>query len=551
MIWFNAVHAPIGAHSAFTLGHIGKTGGFSVENGKSADENVFVAIESAEHPGCFRALPFWEPSEDEAARFDHQNAATGTPADGPLTTFAPEEVSREFKLGSDRFRAGDLELTIYSRVLPLADPESADPAVLASQLCPAVIAELTIDNRRGTRERRGLFGFQSEARLDNMRRLANGIASGQAVAVTTDAPAELLQNFNIERILDLPDEVSLATGLGNCGVLRFCAAPGERAVFRLAFAFHRAGVVTTGEPMSYYYWRFFPDLESVGDYALTHFEEWKEESLAADRVIEQSRLSPERAFQLIHAVRSYYASTQLFDCGGRAVWVVNEGEYRMLNTFDLTIDQLFFELRMNPWTVRNELERFVERYSYVDRYGISFTHDMGVRNHFTPPGFSSYECPRLPGCFSYMTREQLVNWALAAATYCLSTGETRWSETFALVFQSMRNRADDDGLLVRNSDRCGKDGIEITTYDSLDESLGQADGNLYLAVKTWAAYLALAEILPDPAPARELARRSGLAINRAALADGTIPSILDRPDSGKIIPAIEGLIFPYFLGLEA
>lgn len=32
-------------------------------------------------------------------------------------------------------------------------------------------------------------------------------------------------------------------------------------------------------------------------------------------------------------------------------------------------------------------------------------------------------------------------------------------------------------------------GSEITTYDSLDPSLGQARGNVYLAVKCWAAYV--------------------------------------------------------------
>ena len=38
----------------------------------------------------------------------------------------------------------------------------------------------------------------------------------------------------------------------------------------------------------------------------------------------------------------------------------------MMNTLDLTVDMMFFELRMNPWTVRNVLEHFVTRYSYED-----------------------------------------------------------------------------------------------------------------------------------------------------------------------------------------
>ena len=39
----------------------------------------------------------------------------------------------------------------------------------------------------------------------------------------------------------------------------------------------------------------------------------------------------------------------------------------MINTLDLTVDMLFFELKFNPWTVRNVLEQFVNRYSYVDK----------------------------------------------------------------------------------------------------------------------------------------------------------------------------------------
>ncbi len=34
--------------------------------------------------------------------------------------------------------------------------------------------------------------------------------------------------------------------------------------------------------------------------------------------------------------------------GREPFWVVNEGEYRMMNTLDLTIDQSFFELTNEP-----------------------------------------------------------------------------------------------------------------------------------------------------------------------------------------------------------
>lgn len=58
--------------------------------------------------------------------------------------------------------------------------------------------------------------------------------------------------------------------------------------------------------------------------------------------------------------------------------------------FDLTVDQLFFEMRLGQsWTVQNVLDSFATRYSYTDTVflpadgpfktypgGLSFTHDQ-------------------------------------------------------------------------------------------------------------------------------------------------------------------------------
>ena len=223
-----------------------------------------------------------------------------------------------------------------------------------------------------------------------------------------------------------------------------------------------------------------------------------------------SGLSPDQQFLVAHSTRSYYGSTQLLDVAGRPAWVVNEGEYCMMNTLDLSVDQCFWELDRNPWVVRNVLDQFLTHYSYVDEVkipngegghdlapgGLSFCHDMGVHNNFSPPGESSYELPDLTGCFSYMTQEQLCNWVLTAACYVAKTGDRAWATrhagTFRECYLSMRNRqGDGEGDWMRHdSARCGT-GAEITTYDSLDESLGQARNNLYIAVKRWAAYAGL------------------------------------------------------------
>jgi hypothetical protein len=113
-----------------------------------------------------------------------------------------------------------------------------------------------------------------------------------------------------------------------------------------------------------------------------------------------------------------------------------------------------------------------------------------------------------------------------------------------------------NGLMGLDSSRT-MGGAEITTYDSLDASLGQARNNIYLAGKCWAAYVALVELfrvsnVPDLAQqAAEQARRCAETVATALNAEGFIPAILDGVNQSCIIPAIEGLVFPLFTQAEA
>src|SRR5690606_19058808 len=129
-------------------------------------------------------------------------------------------------------------------------------------------------------------------------------------------------------------------------------------------------------------------------------------------------------------------------------------------------------------------------------------------------------------------------------------------------FESMVHRDHPDparrtGLMGLDSARVAG-GSETTTYDSLDPSLAQARGNLYVGGKLWAAYVVLEKIFaqggrPDlAAAAAQQARRAAATMLRHVQADGTIPAIIGQGDGpgsrSKIIPAIEGLVFPYFSG---
>lgn len=578
--FFNAHHSPIGAFSSFTLGFPGSGGGLDLELGRSPRQNVYIGAESLDKEGVYEAFPFFASAEDdESKRYDIENMDPDPDKPKIVFPFPRESIKREFQLGTDTWTAKDIRFTIYSQVQSVPDPLTATEEELKLTLVPAVLAELTVDNTKGTKPRRAFFGYQGTDPYSSMRRLDDtcdgiaGVGQGRITAIASKDPGvKSAMHFTIENILTTPHEENWAFGLGPFGMLVVDVPAGKRCTYQFAICFYRGGLVTAGMDCSYYYTRYFPNIESVATYALDHFAELADRAREANRLIERAdHLSDDQKFMLIHSIRSYYGSTQLLDADGEPFWVVNEGEYRMMNTFDLTIDQMFFEIRMNPWTVKNELDMFVNRFSYEDTVrfpgddteypgGISFTHDMGVANTISRPKHSSYEMVGLDGCFSHMTHEQLVNWVLTAAVYIEQTGDTQWMEDRADIlvqcFQSMLHRDHPEpekrnGLMGLDSSRV-KGGAEITTYDSLDVSLGQARNNLYLGGKIWASYLAL-ERLFTKLGKHDLAQEAGAQAERCAntivshvTPEGYIPAVIGEGNDSKIIPAIEGLVYPYF-----
>ncbi|SDK02448.1 glycoside hydrolase family 52 protein [Sediminibacillus albus] len=575
--FFNAHHSPIGSFSSFTLGFTGNGGGLDLELGRSPRKNIYIGVENADKPGVYDALPFFGTETDESSRFDIENPDPEPDKPNIIHPFSKEQVERDFKLGTDTWKAGDITFRLYSQVHPVADPESASEEDLKLTLVPAVLAELTIDNSKGKRSRRAFFGYEGSDPYSSMRRLDDtselpGVGEGRITAIAAaNQHARSALHFSQENILTSPLEENWTFGLGTVGSLVMDVPAGETATYQFAVCFYRGGIVTAGMDTSYYYTKFFANIEEAASYALKNFDKIKDRALASDRLLTDTSLSEDQKFMMAHSIRSYYGCTQLLEREGKPFWVVNEGEYRMMNTFDLTVDQLFFELKMNPWTVKNELDMFVERFSYEDgvRFpndekvypgGLSFTHDMGVANTISRPHYSSYELYGIDGCFSHMTHEQLVNWLLTASVYVEQTEDKQWlsenMEIFKQCFESLLNRDHPEpekrnGLMGLDSTRV-MGGAEITTYDSLDVSLGQARNNIYLGGKIWASYVALEKIFRDnrEASLAELAGRqadkSANTIVENVTGQGYVPAVIGENNDSKIIPAIEGLVFPYF-----
>jgi xylan 1,4-beta-xylosidase len=581
-VFFNAQHSPIGAFASFTLGSKGAKGGFGLELAKPSDQNVFIGLEEVSSPRI-ACLPFYESSGVDDSSFQVEGTHE-IKAKLRLFHFADPQISRSFSPARDTWRAGDLTFTIHTPVMPAPEPGKAAARALMLAYVPALAVEITVDNRAHASARRLIFGFQGNGPHGTMRQLDDtargryvGIAFGGSQGIASDSPGVIsAQGFTVEGILSESDPFNHAFGIGSVGLLIATAPPRRRTTFRFAACFHQSGAVTTGLPARYYYTRFFKDIEAVAGYALKNFPALKRRGEAFDRRFDRAKLNRARKFMLAHAIHSYYGSTELLETAGRPLWIVNEGEYRMINTLDLTVDQLFFEMKMNPWTVRNELDWFVRRYSYTDRVrlpgsareypgGLSFTHDMGVANHLSRPGHSVYERAGLKGCFSHMTQEELINWTVCALVYEQATRDRTWAArqrpVFRKVLDSLLNRdhpdpRQRDGIMSLDSSRCAG-GAEITTYDSLDVSLGQARNNVYLGVKCWGTYVGLAAFFArhgDPKRAAICESQASLAARTLAGAaddDGLLPAILHENVASRIIPAIEGLIIPYALGLKS
>lgn len=576
-IFFNAHHSPIGAFASFTLGFPGAKGGLGIELTKPTDSNVYIGLEHSSGK-YFETLPFFNSVEDERKNFDLERVQEDSSKNIPLISFENAAIKREFEVCTDRWLAGDLDFKIYSQVQPVPNPETADDESLKKVLLPAVLVEMTIDNSKGNSKRRAFFGYDNSNPYYAMRFLDNedksivGIGQGGMTGIVTKTGgATSTLGFSIESLLNETIEDNWKCGLGSSVAVIMDVLPGEKKVFRFAVCFYRDGHATTGIDTHYYYTKLFKNIQEVGEYALTHFDEYKEACEKKDKEIRESSLTEDQKFMLAHAIKSYYGSTEMLEVDGMPIWIVNEGEYRMLNTLDLTVDQLFYEMKMNPWTVRNVLELFLERYSYYDKVrfpgdtteypgGLTFTHDMGVGNIFSRKGYSSYERAGLTGCFSYMSHEQLVNWLCCALVYIEGSNDQKWLEnhftTLVDCFTSMLNRDNPDpekrnGIMGLDSIRC-QGGAEITTYDSLDVSLGQSRNNIYMGGKCWAAYVALEKLfnrqgrIDLAAQAGKQAELCAGTIVAGMTEEGFIPAVLGEGNHSRIIPAIEGLIFPYF-----
>ena len=614
---FNAQHSPMGAFMSFTCGNFGTRGGIGLQIGQPGDQEVFIGFKDGDRhsDATLKCLPFYSAAIDRSAdAFLVEQAGPSEQNVKPdAVPFEESEFSRSYGWASDQWLAEGLSFTVYSPFGSIPDPDIESKERMRQGLLPAVIARLVLDNTSGTDTRTAMFALNharpgSRILEDNLgngrlafafRREAGGAAelldfTASEDGVKIDAAPFIFMRWSAsDGVRERHNPVHL---LGSCPGFGFEVPAGKKYGITIALGSYLEGIQTNGLEGRYLYTRYFAGLADVLKTALDNAAQLVSTAQALDSKLDQAPVSDDQRFLISHATHSYYGSTQLLEVKRRPLWVVNEGEYCMMNTLDLAVDHVFWELEHNPWLVRNLLDTFVRRYSYKDKVkvyksdfapsvdtvqmdpsqtppppdeaqlqrpyvtkpgGISFCHDMGAHNNFSPRGRSSYELANLTGCFSYMTVEQLCNWVLTAGCYVAKTRDFAWLKSNKAVVDaclaSMINRSGDVGFAQFDSTRCAG-GQEITTYDSLDHSLAQTRNNIYIAVKSWATYWSLALMFRELGDAASQARCKDLAAKVAAVVcaqvqNGVLPAIFEKSNPGyssRILPAVEGCVYTLY-----
>ena len=573
---FHAHHSPMGALASFTMGAHHAKGGMGLELTEAFQGTISIGYQDGQ--GRLHLLPTFEGSDHNEAERYVENQGLEATKDRII-----DDITREYLWATDRFSSPEVQLEIITPFFSIPDPEKASPKDLAFACCPAIHVKVNFHND-SDENWRGFFGIDTDKnhRWSSLEQKSNGALKGassyNSIGVATrDQNARGFTDFDIKYAMNREHNTPYFL-LGNTAGLEVDVPAHSQKSLDLVLAFYKGGVATYNREMSYYYTQHFSSLEQVLGYALEHRDTYLQEAQKRDEELTQKSLNDEQKFLIAHATRSYYGSTQWLWDGTQSVWVVNEGEYLMMNTFDLTVDMMFFEMKFNPWTVKNELDQFADHYSYYDHVfdptnpeklypgGISFTHDMGIMNQWSPKGISSYEVGGLDRlCFSHMTCEQLTNWVLCAGVYIAQTDDTvflrRRQSTLLECFQSLLQRDHHqptlrNGIMSMESSRT-QPGGEITTYDSLDHSLGQSRDNIYLGGKMWASFVILEHLFSklglqdDAGRAKESALRSSATLS-AGFDDslGYIPAVLNGDSKSTIIPAIEALVYPHEMGLK-
>jgi len=574
--FFNSDHSPVGAHASLVYG-MEASGGLTMLDVRRArgrplmvQDGILVAVKDGLSAKA-QVMPFCPKIANRS-----------------LAEFAEKSnVRRVLRACTDAWEMGyGVSWTHFTPYWALEDIDNASQAEVARFLLPATWMTFEIDNRNGTAVKSFLFSLLDPS--PSARRTwgsHHGFVLSKQVAMaprageinTLETTHAVAVSKNIGNLLSV-DEVRQKFGIDGAGTAIEVNVPrGERREFTIVLAHYNDQPLLNVGEAKLYLTKFYPSVDSVVETAIRSYPAAKRRSDGYEAEVKSWGLNDYRQFLYGHALASYMFNTRLFlQNDGQYLWSIIEGEYDYINTFDLVVDQVFLELAMHPWTVRNELDLYATKFHYTDKIrnpeieaptvydgGLAFNHDMGGGFDYKTP-----EQAALP--YPLMSQEELQNWIISAGLYWKKTNHTAWVRGKQSVLEQCLA-----SMLIRDDvDPAKRDGIttyttiatappkaakggEITTYDSLDLSLKVPQNSSYIATKSFASYLAreaMFELLGDTSRAAISKALAGLVAKTVSAhfdrSTKSFPARLNREFDARVIPTVEGLAYPYCMGLR-
>jgi hypothetical protein len=574
--FFNSDHSPVGAHVSLVYG-MEASGGLSMLDVRRAHGRPLMVQD-----GILVAVKDGPSSKAQVMPFCPQIA------DPSMAEFVDKsKVHRVLRAGTDAWDMGHgVSWVHYTPYWPLQDIDHAPPAEVGRFLLPATWMTFELDNRSGTEVKSLLFSLldPSPSAQHTWGDHHGFVVSKQVEMSPHEGEINVLNTTHAVAVpaktskLLSADQVRQKFGIDGAGTaIEVEVLPGQRREFTATLAHYDDQPLVNLGQAKLYLTKFYSSINSVVEAAIRSYPAARRRSEEYQAEVKSWGLNEYRQFLYGHALASYMFNTRLFlQQDGQYLWSIIEGEYDYINTFDLVVDQVFFELAIHPWTVRNELDLYATKFHYIDKIrnpeieppsvydgGLGFNHDMGGGFDYKTP-----EQTALP--YPLMSQEELQNWIVSAGLYWKKNNDTAWVKGKQSVLEqclaSMLIRDDidpakRDGITTYTSTatappKAAKQG-EITTYDSLDLSLRVPQKSSYIATKSFASYLALEamfELLGDKARAATSKNQAGLVAKTVSAhfdqSTKSFPARFNGEFDARVIPAVEGLAYPYCMGLK-
>jgi len=257
-------------------------------------------------------------------------------------------------------------------------------------------------------------------------------------------------------------------------------------------------------PLTAYYTKFWPSLDSVIRYARAHKSKIWAQSAAFEKAFDAGGADAQQRWLAALTFRADAMNAYLLkDRNEKVVFAVAEGRFRHLNTIDVAMEAEVLAM-FNPWRLQIQLQQWANGVTFRERKvpssiatGRSKYNTEGISAAELGP-FLFHDIGNVPYIFNaegydfgpFMPIEQNTSFIILLYVYWKMTGNDAEVATHLSLAQVLAQTMKDRDY---NGNGIADHGIGWTTFD-VSDALKQSPDNNYLAFKQMAAYLCLAEM---------------------------------------------------------